>query len=560
MNRAVLAVVVGLIVAVCVGDISAGYAGIGVAPNYGTRQWLDSERMILTQVNDAGRSAGLRTGDILDMRRLSIRDRMYIRLGYAHAGTVFDCTFLRGGAAFTVREVFAAQPNRGLQDGLDIFLRVLMVASGLLLIARGSDWGSLAAGFGLCAFAVYEGFGLFYPGPLWFALLLQPFNFLSGLASYAGRFLLGIYLLPHDTPRWIRSGISVLFGGLFAAYTFFALTRLTLLFFGTTLLPIPWGFYSGTQVLVSVTVVALFAYVAASARGPQAGTMRVLFAALLISSIGGMINLTYAALGLPSPFDGAFNLAWLAVAFAFPYALLGKRLVAIDFVVSKAAIYAIVLAVVVGVFILAEQLIERAALSRMQSFAFELLVPLVLGFSIKWIEKLAEHLVETVLYRDKLRAERELDALIDDFPHARDVRILAGRVASEIHRNMRAPFVVVYREAGGSYTPVASAGHGQALPVSADDPVFIRLRSKRQPVYAEDFATALPRNGAVFPLVVFGTVTGAMYCHFRESGERFDPDEVQTLSKVCHELAIALLWVERDSAPAPALGQAAPLG
>jgi hypothetical protein len=168
-----------------------------------------------------------------------------------------------------------------------------------------------------------------------------------------------------------------------------------------------------------------------------------------------------------------------------------------------------------------------------------------LGFSIKWIEASVERLVEQVLYRDKMRATVELGALVDDFPHARNVGALSGRVAHEIHRLMRSPFVCIYRETESTYSPEAQAGRGEAFPVDADDPVFMRLRSKSVPVHTDDFASVLPRHGAVFPLVVFGTVTGALFAQYRDSGERFDPDELETLRRLSHELAIALLWIER---------------
>jgi GAF domain len=196
-----------------------------------------------------------------------------------------------------------------------------------------------------------------------------------------------------------------------------------------------------------------------------------------------------------------------------------------------------------------EKAIESAALGRIQSQAFELLVPLGLGLSIKWIERWAERIVERILYRNKMRAEHELNALVEDFPHARDVQGLSTRVAREICRQMNASFVCVYRESGLTYSPIAVSGNGESLPVDADDPVFMRLRSKHAVLHTDDFATTLPRHSSVFPLVVFGAVTGALVVQSRELGEAYDPDELDTLKRVAHELAIALLWVERAASP-----------
>jgi GAF domain-containing protein len=152
--------------------------------------------------------------------------------------------------------------------------------------------------------------------------------------------------------------------------------------------------------------------------------------------------------------------------------------------------------------------------------------------------------VERVLYRDKMRAAGEIDALIDDFPHARNVRALVGRVTNDVHRLMRSPFVCVYREAGSTYSPVEQAGRGsyRSTPMIPSSCAFGRSTPRCEPTIS-----ALPCQGhrAVFPLVVFGSLTGALYATCRESGEQFDPDELKTLERLAHEPAIALLWIER---------------
>jgi GAF domain-containing protein len=76
---------------------------------------------------------------------------------------------------------------------------------------------------------------------------------------------------------------------------------------------------------------------------------------------------------------------------------------------------------------------------------------------------------------------------------------------------------------------------------------FSCARSKHAALRNDDLGGALPGHGAVFPLVVFGGLTGALYAAYRESGEQFDPDELKTLERLAHELAIALLWIERTA-------------
>jgi signal transduction protein with GAF and PtsI domain len=73
------------------------------------------------------------------------------------------------------------------------------------------------------------------------------------------------------------------------------------------------------------------------------------------------------------------------------------------------------------------------------------------------------------------------------------------------------------------------------------------MRSTLRPVDPDDLGSGAPGELAL-PLVVVGKVTGALVLAARNSGERYDPGEVQILSKLAHELAITLLWSEREAA------------
>lgn len=553
MNRGLLAAIAAFLTFFCIADIGVTYLNHGMAPNagyFGTVGALDDSRYVYTSVNDAGRALGLQPGDVRDWRLWTPQERTDMHYGYAWAGTSYNLPYQRGDRIVSIRTVFSPAGDSALGDAVDIFMRIVLAIAGILLIARGTEPASLYAGCFVCAISVYEGFTNGYAGPPAVGVTAAVIaSILGGIGSYVGRFLFGLSLLPQHLPRWVRAGVVVAFVLLATPFYASLISRNFLMpVFGV----LPFVFHSipyfTIQFGVGIYLLFVFGLAAAFTRGTSASAVRLIFAALLVSYVGAAVNFIAAINSAPYPFHGLMNLTYLALAVALPYAVLSKRLVAVDFVVSKTLVYAIVLTAIVGVFVLAEHLIEQAALGRVPSDALELLVPLILGFSFRWIERWTARVVERVLYRDKLHAEQELSALANDFPHARNVRVLARRTAGEIHRHMHAPFVCIYREVGSTYVPIATAGRGDALPIDADDPVFLRLRSTRENVAAEQFDTALPAHGAVFPLLVFGTVTGAIYCHFRESGERFDPDEMETLRKLAHELAIALLWIEREPA------------
>lgn len=547
VNRTLFAIIFGALSLLIIADVSAGYYHMGVAPSLGMLTRLDNSRRAFTTVTPQGRAAGIHAGDVLDFRNMDPVTRYRFASRSGEAGAMYLLPLERNGRIIQARITLMPRVTTWL-DILDVVMRVLLAAAGILLIARGVERDSFWAGLFVCSLAVASGFGYRFWGGADVNLALRIVVLVVySFGMWAARLLFPFALLPKTVPPWLRW--SIVSSGCVALLAMLAMTITDFAFYFGGLRATLGNFYFVAEWAVDIIAVVALGVAAVYAEARKARAIRWIFAAMLVSEIGPWINFVYSLNGQPLPLDGLLNVTFIALAIVLPYAVLSQRLLAVNFVVSKALVYTLVLTVIVGVFILLEKTIENAALGRFQSEVFELIVPLGLGLSVKWIEGWAERIVERVLYRNKLRAEQELSALVEDFPHARDVQGLSLRVAREICRQMDAPLTCVYRESGSTYSPIATAGNAESLPVDADDPVFMRLRSKHAVLQTDDFATALPRHSAVFPLVVFGAVTGAVVVQNREFGEAYDPDELETLKRVAHELAIALLWVERARVP-----------
>jgi hypothetical protein len=294
---------------------------------------------------------------------------------------------------------------------------------------------------------------------------------------------------------------------------------------------------------VSVTILT-FALAAARSHGSNAAAVRTLFVATLI----GLGELGYeflAHFGLPAPPPLLSAVCQLVLLVGYLYSFFARRLVALDFVINRAAVFAIVAGVIAGVLALVEKLVETFALGRESVFAVELAATLLVALSFRWLERRISNAVERVFYRDKLRAAEALDALPDDFPFHRDRTALANHLVREVLRQLHVPSAVLYFAKGHEYVAGGAAG-GDLLslpPVSDTDPAIIRLRSKRGPIDCHDFQTQLGSSGYTFPLVVLGRVTGCLYVSARTNGEAFDPDERMLLTRLAREAATALLWM-----------------
>jgi hypothetical protein len=550
MNRIFAAALFGGIAVAYITIIALGYAHLGVLPRFGDFKPIAATQTLVSSVTPAGRAVGFRSGDIIDRTRLTMADRQILFQRAGIAGTHYAFHVMRAGSAARVSFELPATTGRRVGDAVDIVLRIMMMLTGLLLITRGRDSLSLYAGLWFATFAAFEGlqvvtYGVL--GPVGVAIATALVGAL-GVAYFCFWFRFGYELLSRRVGRVTR-----------AAFVLLLLSFLTMLIFSAVYVTLttssPWQLVSiavgpvrSAVLLALILVCVTIAGVAAlAAEREKTQSIRLIFWAVLIGAAGPAMNNLFTVIGVYQPFGYASNLTYLAAAVAIPYVLFTRRLAAIDFYVSKAAIYAIVIGVVVGIFLLIERLIEQLALGRTESAILQLLVPLVLGFSLKRIERGAEGFVERVLYRDKLLAAVRLNALIEDFPHILGTSALATRVVQEVHEFMRAPEVILFMDEAGAYVPAAEAGASPLRqPIDPNDPAFVRLRSTQRPVEVSAFHSALAGDGLLVPLSVFGSVTGMLYCRYRGSRERFDPDEVALLSRLAHELAAAIVWMERD--------------
>jgi hypothetical protein len=271
---------------------------------------------------------------------------------------------------------------------------------------------------------------------------------------------------------------------------------------------------------------------------------------LFVATLIGLGERTYAYFADPPPLLSA--VCQLVLLVGYFYSFFARRLVALDFVINRAAVFTIVAGVIAGILVLVEKLVEVFALGRESVFAVELVATLLVALSFRWMERRISGAVERVFYLDKLRAAEALDALPDDFPFHRDRTTLARHVVREVMRQLHVPSAILYFAKGHEYVAGESAG-AELLslpPISDTDPGILRLRSTRGPISCDDFQTQLGSSGYAFPLAVLGRVTGCLYVGARTNGEALDPDERALLARLTREAATALLWMVEHKAAA----------
>ncbi|MHB1616098.1 MAG: GAF domain-containing protein [Metallibacterium sp.] len=235
------------------------------------------------------------------------------------------------------------------------------------------------------------------------------------------------------------------------------------------------------------------------------------------------------------------NTLMLPIAMAgFLYAVLRHRVVDVSFVLNRALVYAATTSLVLGLFALLESLIERTTLGHDASLLLELAVPLGLGAALSTVHRRIEAVVERFFFRHQYRAEIALRRFAQECAFVTQPENLFDLTVDQIARHAGAPRVALYERTAEAYVCIRQQGE-PALPAQAatDDLAFVRLRARNAELDLDDTQSQLGRDGYAFPLMVRGSLLGALVVGQRP-GEHYAADERELLFHVAHEVGAAL--------------------
>ncbi|WP_297923174.1 GAF domain-containing protein, partial [Metallibacterium sp.] len=236
----------------------------------------------------------------------------------------------------------------------------------------------------------------------------------------------------------------------------------------------------------------------------------------------------------------ASNLMLPIAMVGFLYAVLRHRVVDISVVLNRALVYAATTSLVLGLFALLESLIERTTLGHGAGLLLELAVPLGLGAALSTVHRRIEAVVERFFFRHQYRAETALRRFAEECAFITQPENLFDLTVEQIARHAGAPRVALYERTAEAYIRIRQHG-APALPeqVATDDLAFVGLRARNAELDLDDTRSQLGADGYAFPLMLRGTLLGALVVSQRP-GEHYAADERELLFHVAHEVGAAL--------------------
>ncbi|WP_276966517.1 GAF domain-containing protein [Metallibacterium scheffleri] len=510
-----------------------------------TVRWVDAQRARIEPIPGLTPPA-LHAGDVLDLAAQSPATRIALvaseRTNLPSAAS-YPLLIQRGAAQLRVR-VATVNGNRGALSNwaawLWLYSLLLYAGIGLLALSRGHDRAAMGMAFWAIAQVPLStaSSGIRTSHDTGLVLL--------GLLGYVGFALLariGFYVMVESIAgNALGPRRRLLWRGLFAL----VLGAATITGLGGPIAVVAVGWAGPLQVLHGLLPPASYlvpiALLFASYRHADA-QQRLRLRWLLWGSIVFVMSLVFNDVPLPlSSFvrallvGGLFTLA----AFALLYAVLRHRVVDVSFVLNRGLVYAATTSLVLGLFALFESLIERSALGHGASLALEFAVPLALGAALSTVHRRIDAVVERFFFRRQYRAEAALRRFAEDCAYITQPGNLFALTVAEIVRHAGAPRVALYERTADAYGCIRQ--HGEpALPaqVALDDLACVKLRARNAELDLHDTRSALGDEGYAFPLMLRGSLLGALVVGQRP-GEHYAADERELLFHVAHEVGTAL--------------------
>ncbi|HLY04099.1 MAG TPA: hypothetical protein VKR56_16560 [Candidatus Cybelea sp.] len=256
-----------------------------------------------------------------------------------------------------------------------------------------------------------------------------------------------------------------------------------------------------------------------------------------LSSYIYLIPMSYFLANLTSE---VFSFISFAAPVALTYAALSRRAIDIGFVLSRAVVFTLVSAIVIGLFVLVEWAANAwlTSTTHTANTIIGMVVALGLGISLSYIHKYVDRFVDRVIFRKRYEDEAALRGFAHEASYITDRSTLLERAVRTVKEHTDAEnAALLVRDGAAKYV---SAGDGGRLEVGENDPGIVALRAWHKALDLHALPDSELRGELAFPMISRGDLVGALICGPKRNGEAYAPDESNALLTLAHGVGTAL--------------------
>ncbi len=262
-----------------------------------------------------------------------------------------------------------------------------------------------------------------------------------------------------------------------------------------------------------------------------------LFAAAFTQTIAVFITSWFLNVTIISVSNGI----WLLSAGLVTYALLKRRVLDFEFVLSRTVVVATVSAIVVASFILLEFVLNTVLMgvSHATGLVANAALALVLGLSLNPIHRRVDDAVERVFFHKRREDERALVEFGHEAAFVTNENALLDHTIENLRDHTDARSAAIFLDGTGNFTPARSFGDDNPINIDENDAGVLALKARHAPIDPHRYASAL-RGALALPMLARGRLLGVVILGERSGGEAYAPDEIAALSSMSQGLGSAL--------------------
>ena len=515
--------------------------------------------------NSPAAKAGIQIGDRVDVSSTPPQFRPYVVQATFvwEAGQNVTFGLIHKGIRHSL--TLTAVPQRDVNNIRKVFW-IIKFAGAVLFIVIGSALVLLRPSLMTCGFFFYclafapgswtSAWSLPYPGNYVADVL---FNLVQ-VAGLIGLLVFAICFLSQPGAGWRFSALRLMPWLFFALFAFWNWT-----FYQDYWIGGPPGelFFRTLLVLVALaSLVALYGFIDTyvRARGTDRQRMRWVIVGFGVSLAASYIVLLLELYSpaTPSWVLNTLTLCNIFVPLSIAYAVMKHRVIDVNFVVSRALVYAVLTTLLVGVFSVIDWFFgDYLRLARLGTIA-EVGAAVALGVWFNSLHKRVDALVDATFFRQRHAAERQLARNAAALPFAATTNAIALGLVAEPVRALSLASAALFRPAkDGAFVREDAVGwaSGDASRLDPKDEYCLtQLLAENGPLLLDEAplrTDGLPAGPArpvlALPIAIRRELVAVVLYGAHVHGEALDPDEIRAIAGLATGASAAYDHVKAES-------------